>query len=74
MNFDNLADRRNLIERLRNLSLDSMGSWGKMSVNQMICHLSDQVRIALGEVAVVAVGNIFHHLLYFYLQAIFSIG
>ena len=61
MNFNNPADRQNLMERLRNLSLDSMGSWGKMSVNQMICHLSDQIRMAIGEVPAEPFGNLFHH-------------
>jgi len=30
-----------LLERLENLSTDSKGRWGRMTVNQMLCHLSD---------------------------------
>ncbi len=38
-----------LFARLDNLNEDSRRLWGKMTVNQMVCHLRDQVGLALGE-------------------------
>lgn len=42
--------RRRLIARLDNLRLDSPRRWGTMTANQMICHLQDSIRCAIGEV------------------------
>ncbi|HVN92653.1 MAG TPA: hypothetical protein VMT38_03105 [Terracidiphilus sp.] len=47
-----LADERDLAEVARRIGLVSPTSrrrWGKMTAAQMICHLSDAYRVALGE-------------------------
>lgn len=38
-----------LIERLHQLRPDSQRKWGSMSINQMLTHVADQIRICLGE-------------------------
>jgi hypothetical protein len=42
-------DRALVLARLRGLRLDSPRRWGRMSVHQMVCHLADNFRMALGE-------------------------
>lgn len=37
-----------IINRINNLKSDSKNLWGKMTVNQMLCHASDQIRDILG--------------------------
>lgn len=44
-----VCDRSEVLDRLNNLRPDAQGKWGTMSVHQMICHLSDSLRSALGE-------------------------
>jgi hypothetical protein len=41
--------RKELVERLGKLRPDAQPSWGRMSAHQMVCHLSDSMRAALGE-------------------------
>src|SRR5277367_575329 len=43
------ADRENISSRLSQLSPQDTARWGKMSVHQMICHLDDSYKFALGE-------------------------
>jgi hypothetical protein len=45
----NANDRDELRSRLSNVRPDSQHRWGRMSAQQMICHLSDSFRSALGE-------------------------
>jgi hypothetical protein len=45
------ADRQAVLERLRRLRPDSRPSWGELSAQRMVCHLSDSLRVALGDVA-----------------------
>jgi hypothetical protein len=45
----NTRDRNEVLERLGRLRVDSPRRWGKMSAQQMVCHLSDSFRISLGE-------------------------
>lgn len=42
-------DRQSILNRLENLRADSRRQWGRMTVDQMICHLNDSFRCALGE-------------------------
>jgi hypothetical protein len=37
-----------ILERIARLNPDSKGLWGKMTPNQMLCHLSDPLRDILG--------------------------
>jgi hypothetical protein len=52
------ADAGELRRRLGAIRADSRGLWGRMTAPQMVCHLCDACRMALGEKAVrpVAVG------------------
>jgi hypothetical protein len=50
--MNTLADPRcltEILQRLRSLRPDSPRQWGKMSVHQMVCHLSDSFKMATGE-------------------------
>ena len=38
-----------LVNRLRNTRQDCVRRWGRMTVHQMICHLCDSFRMALGQ-------------------------
>ena len=42
--------RRQILERLSRLAPDSRPRWGSMSVGQMLCHLTDNMRMALGDI------------------------
>lgn len=45
-------DKHEILERLRNVQPGSTARWGEMSVHQMICHLADAFRMAMGEMPV----------------------
>ena len=42
-------DQRIIIERIRRLTPDARGRWGKMNAPQMLTHITDAVRMATGE-------------------------
>ena len=42
-------DKAEILERLRRVRPDSVRRWGRMSAHQMVCHLSDAFRMALGQ-------------------------
>src|SRR5712691_7531968 len=41
--------RRQLLARLHQLTPDRRPRWGRLDANQMVCHLCDQLRVAVGE-------------------------
>jgi hypothetical protein len=43
------ADQAEILRRLRDVRPDSARRWGRMSAPQMVCHLGDAFRIALGQ-------------------------
>lgn len=45
----NRRDQSEVLSRLANVRPDAQAKWGTMSAHQMICHLSDSLRAALGE-------------------------
>jgi len=45
------ATRETFQRRILKLTPDAQRRWGRMSAHQMVCHLSDQLRIALGDIA-----------------------
>ena len=47
--LSNASDRQEVLNRLANVHPESQRRWGNMSGHQMICHLSDSFRAALGE-------------------------
>lgn len=46
------ADRLALVARLESLSPHSPRLWGTMDLPKAICHMGDQLRLALGEIVV----------------------
>ncbi|MFQ5641437.1 MAG: DUF1569 domain-containing protein [bacterium] len=44
------AAREEILHRLKTLAPESHNLWGRLNVTQMICHCSDQVRMALGDI------------------------
>jgi hypothetical protein len=55
----NPADREEILRRVAAVRSDSQRLWGSMSASQMICHLSDSFRSALGEKSVSPDTNLF---------------
>ena len=53
----NYDDRSNLAERLDNLTEESKPQWGKMNCEQMLAHVADSIRMALGELPVQSKGG-----------------
>lgn len=47
--LESAADTQEILTRLASIHPQSRRRWGKMSPSQMICHLSDAYRMALGE-------------------------
>ena len=43
-------ERRALLVRFRSLTAEHRPSWGTMSVEKMVCHLGDQLAVALGDI------------------------
>jgi hypothetical protein len=43
------TDRDSLSRRLHTLHPEQPARWGRMDVRQMLCHIADQMRVALGE-------------------------
>ena len=41
-------DKAELLRRLRAVRAGSVARWGRMSAHQMVCHLSDSFRMAIG--------------------------
>jgi hypothetical protein len=47
--LQNAADKQEILARLKRLHPNSARRWGKMSPAQMICHVSDGMRMYMGE-------------------------
>jgi Protein of unknown function (DUF1569) len=47
--LEDAKDREEILARLGRLRADSARRWGKMSVDQMVCHLCDSFRGPMGE-------------------------
>jgi len=47
--LQNTRDRNELLERMLRVGPNSEPRWGKMSAHQMICHVADAFRMAIGE-------------------------
>jgi Protein of unknown function (DUF1569) len=48
-NISIASDYHNIISRINNLTVQSKRRWGKMSVEQMLAHCSDQIRLSLSQ-------------------------
>ena len=53
------SDKSLIFNRINFLADNSQRLWGKMTVNQMICHCTDQINMAMGKIKVDFVGNFF---------------
>jgi hypothetical protein len=42
-------DQAEILQRLRRVRPESVGRWGRMSAHQMVCHLSDSLRMVTGQ-------------------------
>jgi len=62
-NILNEEDRQTILARIRKLEPKRPALWGKMNAGEMVCHLGDQMRVALGEIPGKPVGNILHRTL-----------
>lgn len=50
-------DREEILRRLKEMRPESTRLWGRMSAHQMICHLTDSFRMAMGRKAVSETGS-----------------
>ena len=62
--LQNERERREILKRLNRLCMDSQRRWGRMSQHQMICHLNDSFRAALGEKAITQSSSLFKRTIY----------
>ena len=42
------CDKTEILRRLRSVRPESVARWGRMSAHQMVCHLTDSLRFAVG--------------------------
>ena len=47
--LDSAADRQAIVRRMSAITASDRRVWGEMSAHQMVCHLCDSFRVALGE-------------------------
>ena len=45
----NQSDRALILERLRQLTPEARATWGTLDAPRMLCHVADQLRVALGD-------------------------
>lgn len=57
--LDQRAVTEEILGRLRQLRPDDRRRWGRMSPHQMVCHLCDSARMALGERAVTSASGMY---------------
>jgi hypothetical protein len=43
------SDKAEILGRLRHVRPESVRRWGRMSAHEMVCHLTDSFRVAIGE-------------------------
>ena len=43
-------DRFKIIDRVNGLTISNKNLWGKMTVNEMLCHVTDQIKMASGRI------------------------
>ncbi|HXQ27128.1 MAG TPA: DUF1569 domain-containing protein [Candidatus Acidoferrales bacterium] len=47
--LESIADRESIVQRISALTPSDRRLWGRMSADQMVCHLCDAYRLPLGE-------------------------
>src|SRR5512144_3271362 len=55
----NSEDQQELLDRLRQITPQARRQWGSMTPHQMICHLNDAFKAAMGERGVSGRSNVF---------------
>jgi len=45
----NRTDRDRILERLRRVRPESQAAWGNLDAPRMLCHIADQMRVAMGD-------------------------
>ncbi len=58
-NILNIQNREELLTRINNTKETNTALWGKMSVNEMLCHLADQIRVATNQIKTKDFSNFF---------------
>ena len=53
----NPNDRKKLLERLYTMTSERQPLWGSLSAERMICHLSDGLTMALGDISIASLGK-----------------
>lgn len=51
--------KQEILKRIDSLSVNSKALWGKMNAGQMICHLGDQIKLALKYIKIEGKENFF---------------
>lgn len=59
-NFFSAKVKEKTTQRINKLTPNTKPLWGKMNVNQMICHLSDVTKVALGHKKANPEGKFYH--------------
>jgi hypothetical protein len=54
-----ISTQTEIENRINSLNQKSTRVWGKMTVNEMICHCSDQIKMAVGLISTNYIGNFF---------------
>jgi hypothetical protein len=47
----NVSDREAMTARLHQLTPDALRQWGRMTAHEAVCHMSDQLRVGLGDLS-----------------------
>jgi hypothetical protein len=53
------SDYETILRRINNLELDAIRHFGSLEINEMLCHVTDQIRLALGYLELPDEGNFF---------------
>ena len=46
------SERSTIDTRIDRLSSDALRPWGTMAASEMVCHVADQLRVAIGDIEV----------------------
>jgi hypothetical protein len=63
-NIQNEISYASLVKRINNLSPESNRLFGTMTIEQMQCHLSDQLRLALNQKPILTKSNLYFKTIY----------
>jgi hypothetical protein len=56
-NLLNKQEHEHILARIDALQGDERAQWGTMTADQMVCHVTDQIRMALGDIPVADCSN-----------------